>query len=60
MTLGGIRATNPSKRTAADLSLRPRGHSDRHGVRLEIPEKTFVYYRQKYVQLTECINDDMS
>jgi hypothetical protein len=28
--LGEIRTRNPSKRTAADLRLRPRGHLDRH------------------------------
>jgi hypothetical protein len=27
---GGIRTRNPSKRTAADPRLRPRGHWDRH------------------------------
>ena len=32
MPPGGIRTHNPSKRAAADLRLRPRGHWDRHTI----------------------------
>ena len=35
---GGIRTHNPSRRAAADLHLRSRGHWDRH----------FLYFRYKY------------
>jgi hypothetical protein len=45
---GGIRTRNPSKRMAADLRLRPRGHWDRHrysnmNIHTYIHTHTYIY-----------------
>jgi len=38
MPSGGIRIHNPRRRVAADIRLRPRGHWDRHNIKMDIQE----------------------
>jgi hypothetical protein len=39
---GGIRTLDPSKRSAADLHLRPRGHWDRRELKICFPEVEYL------------------
>ena len=56
---GGIRTRDPSKRVAADLRLRPRGHRDEYNVRVFLGDtgqfyciqQVLIYFANKTSQI---------